>query len=75
MLASEHALELLFRQIGQSGVSPVSQLDGDGQSFCVPKVVIDVQQTGEELVQRVPGNPTTVEIEALRRECRPQQLP
>ena len=65
MLTAEHVLKLIFGEVRNGRASPVGKFDGNAQGFRVLKMTMDVEQSGEEFVQRVPGDPAAVEIERL----------
>jgi hypothetical protein len=66
VLAGEHLLHLLVREVGVGALEPVGQAAGHGQRLCVAGQPVGIAQAGEEFVQGVVRHPDAVEVEAGR---------
>ena len=75
VLAGEHPLELLVGQVADRLVSPLGELDGDREGLLVRRVMMGVEQAGEDFVERVPRHPAAVQVEALRADVARGHLP
>ena len=74
VLAGEHSLEGWLVHILQEVDRPVSQLLGDVERLVIVGATVGVQQAGKELVDGVPRNPTSVEVETLAPHVSPFEL-
>ena len=66
VLGVEHLLNLRVAERREHALGPLGELDLDVERGAVAGVAIRVAQPGERLVQRVPGRPQAVQVEAAR---------
>src|SRR6185503_19446208 len=52
-----------FRKVCDSCAGPVGEFNRDAECFWVLHVPVNVEQAGEEFMQRVPRNPAAVQVE------------